>query len=407
VNPSLPAPLAITGIGTVSAGGRNVEELWQSALQGRVRVEQYQLKKSGVVLPVYRAELPELSKKDQRLVRQADRTAQLLLAAAREAWEGAQLTGSTCASDRIGIIIGSSRGPMMLQEEHIRSLKKKPSAAIYSTGSSIAGILAAAFSIEGPAFVVASTCTSGATALAMGQQLLQSGVLDLVLVGGVDAPLTDSILEQYATAGVLVHQQKPSAALKPFDRDRAGTALGEGAAVIILESEKLAVQRKAPILGKLKAVTLQSHPGCRASLDRSGKALQQVLKKSLEQSKLKIEDIGSLHLHGTGTRQNDLIESHVINAVFGKTTQQPLTWANKALTGHVLGASPLFQLILALQTMSHGWVPAITHCDHLDPACNLRISLGGALTAAPALCLNSGFWGNVSSIVISPGGKRK
>ncbi len=392
----------ITGMGSVSAGGKNVEELWQSTLQGRVKAEQYQLKKSGVVLPVYRAELTELSKKDQHLVRQADRTAQLLLVAAREAWEGAQLTCSTYASDRIGIIIGSSRGPMMLQEEQISSLKKKPSAAVYSTSSSMAGLLASAFSIEGPSFTVASTCTSGATALAMGQQLLQSGALDLVLVGGVDAPLTESLLEQYHAAGVLAECQNPSMALRPFDRDRSGTVLGEGAVVVMLESEKFALQRNAPIVGKLHAVALQSHPGRRASLDPQGKALQQVVKRSLEQSLLTLDRIGVVHLHGTGTKQNDLIESCAMSSIFGTCAQQPISWANKTITGHVLGASPLFQLILALKTMQHGWVPPLLHCDQLDPACPIRISRGEALAAAPAISINSGFWGNVSSIVISP-----
>lgn len=377
-----------------------MEELWESALQGRVRAAEYQLK--NISLPVYRASLPEFSKKDRHLVRQADRTAQLLLAAAREAWEAAELTNSTYASHRIGVIIGSSRGTMMLQEEQLSVLKKKPSAVVYSTSSSMAGLLATAFSAEGPSFVVASTCTSGATALAMGQQLLQSGVLDLVLIGGVDAPLTKSLLEQYYAAGVLSSNPEPAMALRPFDRDRSGTALGEGAAVVVLESEKLALKRNASILGKLDAVVLQSHPGCRASLDLKGTALQHVLKKSLEQSKLNINQIGSLHLHGTGTQQNDLIESHALHAVFGSPSQQPIAWANKAITGHALGVSPLFQLVLALQAMRHSRVPATTHCDHLDPACKIRMSRGEAFVAAPAVCLNSGFWGNVSSIIVSP-----
>lgn len=367
-----------------------------------MRAEQYQLKKSGVTIPVYRSEQPSFSKRDRHLIRNADRTVELLLAAAREAWEQAGLERSSYTADRMGVIIGSSRGPIILQEEHVCSPKKKPSAAIYSTSSSLAGILTTAFSIQGPSLVVASTCTSGATALAMGQQLIQAGVLDVVLVGGVDAPLTDSLLEQYHATGVLATHQDPSLALKPFDRDRSGTVLGEGSAVVILESEALALRRRAPILGRLRAVALQSYPGARASLDSKGEALQQVLKKSLQQSKLTTDQIGVVHLHGTGTKKNDQMESHVVNAIFGNPLQQPIIWANKAITGHVLGASPLFQLVLALRTMQHQWVPAITHCEHLDAACKLRVSHGESLAAAPAVCLNSGFWGNVSSILIGP-----
>jgi 3-oxoacyl-(acyl-carrier-protein) synthase len=219
----------------------------------------------------------------------------------------------------------------------------------------------------------------------------------------VDAPLTESLLEQYRAAGVLSSDQDPSMALRPFDRHRSGTVLGEGAAVVILESEKLALQRHAPIAGKLHAVTLQSHPGRRASLDPQGKALQQVVRRSLEQSLLTLDLIGVVHLHGTGTKQNDLIESCAVSSIFGAEVQQPISWASKSVTGHVLGASPIFQLILALQTMRYGWVPSLVHGKDLDPACPIRISRGEVIEAAPALCLNSGFWGNVSSVVISPG----
>lgn len=388
-------------MGAVSAGGKNSEELWQNALAGNGKAALHEFKKKKLFLPVYRAVLDEFSKKDLHLLRQADRTAQLLLAASREAWGKGCVADTTYPPHRIGVVIGSSRGPTTLQDEQVTRDKKRPTSPLYTTQSSMAGLLTTAFSIKGPSFVVASTCTSGATALALGQQLIQSGTVDLVLVGGVDAPLTESILEQYQAAGVLAPFKENQAILRPFDCNRTGTVLGEGAAALILESEKLANRRNAPILGKLKTVALQTDPGRRASLDLEGRALQQVLKTSLEQSSCTLEEISAIHLHGTGTQQNDLIESHVIHTLFGEPMQQPIIWANKSITGHVLGASPLFQLILALKTMEHQWVPKIAHCDHLDRLCRLRISSGEQTELTTAICLNSGFWGNVSSIVIS------
>jgi 3-oxoacyl-[acyl-carrier-protein] synthase II len=229
-------------------------------------------------------------------------------------------------------------------------------------------------------------------------------MLDLVLVAGVDAPLAYSLVEQYLAAGVLSTYHDPCMALRPFDLHRSGTVLGEGAVVVLLESEKMALQRQAPMLAKLNAVALQNRPGCRAALDPEGEALQQVMQQSLEQAMLSRNQIAAVHLHGTGTTKNDLIESRAISSFFSTSSAPPIASANKALTGHLLGASPLFQLLSALLTLQHGWVPPVTHCKQLDPACHLRISRGESLSPAPALCLNSGFWGNVSSIVISPWG---
>ena len=389
----------ITGMGACCAGGENISSLWKNLLEGPVNVSFQQLKKSDVQVPVYAASTPSFLGNDQRLVRRADPSVALALAAAQEAWHAAGLGSFQHEASRVGVVIGSSRGPAALHEQNVLTKTKCPSAPVYGTFSSIAGVISDVLRTEGSALMVSSTCTSGAMALHFAKQMIHSGELDAVVVGGVDAPLVDFILEQYLAADVLAKNGR----LAPFDRERSGTILGEGAAFVILESKKFAEQRNAPIHAEMRAVAVRSYPGQRGSLDREGRSLQKVIAASLQEAGVLSHEIDLVHLHGTGTQINDVIESHAIEAIFGKPSNQPSAWATKGITGHTLGASSLFQVVLTLEAMRQSLIPKIVNCDHLDEACSLRVPQGEAISQPmkQALCLTSGFWGNVAGMVFS------
>ncbi|MFI0348151.1 MAG: beta-ketoacyl synthase N-terminal-like domain-containing protein [Chthoniobacterales bacterium] len=388
----------ITGMGAYCAGGENLPLLWKNLLDKRIHLSFQQLKKSALQVPVYAAKTPRFSGNSQRLVHRADRSVALALAAAQEAWQASGLNSSCYEPSRIGVIIGSSRGPAAFHEQNILKEIKSPSSPVYGTFSSVAGIVSDVLCVEGSALMVSSTCTSSASALHLAGQMIRSGELDAVVVGGVDAPLVDFILEQYVAARVLSQNNK----LSPFDRDRSGTLLGEGAAFIILESKKFAERRNAVILAELGGVVLRSYPGQRGSLDHEGASLQKVMAFLLQQAQLFSNEIDLLHLHGTGTRLNDLIESRAVEAIFGKPLDQPIAWATKAITGHTLGASSLFQVVLSVQSLIHSHISETVNCEDLDPACSLRLHHGAPIMQPikNALCLTSGFWGNVAGIVL-------
>lgn len=388
----------LTGVGAYSAGGENIFSLWKNLLEGRARIAFHQLKNKNLQVPVYAANTPHFSGNKHRLLRHADRSVCLALAAAEEAWQSSGLDSSFYQPARVGVIIGTSRGPATIHEQNILKAANYPSAPLYGTFSSVAGVVAEVLRTEGNALVVSSTCTSGAMALHLAEQMIRLGELDVAVVGGVEAPLVDFIFEQYLAAGVLSKNNR----LSPFDSERTGTILGEGAAFIILESKKFANQRNASILAELEAVTLRSYPEQRGSLDKQGLSLQTIIKASLQKANILPAEIDLLHLHGTGTRLNDLIESCAVEAVFGKLDQQPIAWATKAITGHTLGASSLFQVVLTLQALRHSLIPETVNCTHLDSACSLRIHHGPPVIQPMkhALCLTSGFWGNAAGIVL-------
>ena len=390
---------AVTGMGSFSAAGANMTALWESAKAVRTNVSEWHLKQSQKILPVYAAGHPNFSPDERQMVHRADRSATLALAAAKEAWIDAGLQAFEPDLVRVGVVIGSSRGPATINAMERSRASQKASLSAYTTFSSISGIVASALQIQGSSLMTSATCISGAVALKSALQMIQVGELDIVLVGGVDAPLTNSLLEQF-WATTILSPENNSTALQPFGRERQGTVLGEGSAFLVVETEDFARRRGAPIRGFIDQVTIGCEPSFRTGADQDGEGLKKIVSRALDARKLNPKDIDLLHLHGTGTKLNDRMESNCVRQIFGDESAQPSSWATKALTGHTLGASPLFQIILTLEAMKHSFLPGSANSHDLDPACPLRLSQGSGSTRnmETALCLTSGFWGNISCV---------
>lgn len=390
-------PIVVTGLGAIGAGGRNAAELWESSRLVRVSVQTRDI--AGRPFPVYAAPDPELSAPDRHRVRRAGRSSALALAAAREAWQDARLDQAGIDPTRIGIVVGSSRGPADVVDASQLRTAKRPSEALYTAFSSTPGLLAAAFGTEGGALSLSATCTSGAAAIYTARQMLRSGDLDIVLAGGTEAPLIPSILERMAASGVLAPPGKGPDALRPFDLHRHGTVLGEGAAFLVLETAASAARRNGRALGTLLGAALSSESEFRSRPSESGQGLQRAARAALAQSPA-VSAIDLAHLHGTGTRINDSTESACLQALFGPGSA-PLCWGSKGITGHTLGAASAFQAVLSLLALRDSFVPATANCTVPDPACAIRLNLGkgSSQPLRTALCLTSGFWGKNSALL--------
>lgn len=390
--------IVITGAGTFGAGGESLEELWNNTVSQIVRVQKRAIS-SGRECVVYRA--PELPDEiaSSKMAKHADLSARLALVAAKKAWQDACLTPTKIDPQRVGVIIGSSRGPagatMSSGNGHTR-----PTDAVYTAFSSIAGVVAAEIGAERCAQMTSATCISGAAALQTALLMLRSGDLDVAIVGGVDAPLVDNLLEQFAAAGVLASANDENA-LRPFDSNRSGTAVGEGAAFVIVETEEHAHSRQSKILGVIHAVATGCEPYLRSSISMNAQGMQQTVRRALACFSLAPNDIDLAILHGTGTQINDLMESRCVHDLFGEIVEQPYSLGTKPITGHTLGGSAIFQLLIGLEAIRHGFIPGTANCTTLDPECPLRLSIGKGVAAEVrhGVCLTSGFWGNSSCIV--------
>jgi 3-oxoacyl-[acyl-carrier-protein] synthase II len=390
--------VVVTGLGTHGAGGTSAQLLWDNTIRQIVRVEQRSIS-SGRVCAVYAAPEPDFAAEEARTVKHADRAAKLALCAAQQAWEDACLTRAKTEPERVGVIIGSSRGPAAATLSSGNG-RARAIDAVYTAFSSIAGVVAAELGAAKCAQMTSATCISGAVALQTALFMLDNGDLDVAIVGAVDAPLVENLLEQFAAAGVLASASDASA-LRPFDKNRNGTAVGEGAAFVIVENEEHARARGAKIRGIIHAVATGCEPHLRSSMSMNAQGMQETVRRALGCSSLTPSDIDLAILHGTGTRMNDLMESRCLHALFGDVARQPRALGTKAITGHTLGGSALFQLLIGLESIRHGFIPGTANCTLLDPECPLRLSLGEGIAAEVkrGICLTSGFWGNSSCII--------
>lgn len=393
-------PIVITGLGACGGAGRDCAELWENCRRGRSLAQMREV--ADLRLPVYAAPEFSLGHGDAHLVRQAGRAAVLAFAAAREAWQQARLSEGGFDPARIGVILGSSRGPADIVDASLLRKTKRPSEAVYTAFSSLSGLLASTLDLQGCALSISATCTSGAAAIYTALQLLRSGELDLVLAGGVDAPLVDSILQRMGATGVLSSSGKCRDALRPFDADRDGTVLGEGAAFLVLETAASAARRGVPVQGRLLAASVSCESSPRSRPTEHCEGLQRAVRAALAQSSTAASSVDLVHLHGTGTRINDSTESACIQDLFGPPAAQPVCWATKGVTGHTLGASSSFQAILTLLAMRDSFLPGTVNCVNQDPACAIRLCLGGGLPREirTGLCLTSGFWGKNSCLLL-------
>ena len=397
------AQVVVTGMGTHSAGGASVQQLWENTVRQIVRVEQRQISARRSCAS-YVAPEPVLPETMNKVVRHADRSVTLALAAARQAWDDAGLTNDSIDSERVGVIIGSSRGPAGVALANKRA-RPRVTDAVYTAFSSIAGVVAGQLGAARCAQMTSATCISAAVAVQFALYMLRNDELDVAIVGGVDAPLVDNLLEQFAAAGV-VAQHADASALRPFDKERTGTAVGEGAAFIILERTADSRARGAKVHTAILSLSTGCEPRFRSSMSMNAQGMQATVRRALLAAGLDRADVDLLILHGTGTLMNDAMESGCVQELFGQVDQQPWSMATKAITGHPLGASSLFQLLVGVQAIQCGFVPGTANCAELDPECPIRLSLGKGNNASlqRGLCLTSGFWGNSSCIVF---GKRQ
>jgi 3-oxoacyl-(acyl-carrier-protein) synthase len=390
--------IAITGLGAFCAAGTDADALWNSALAGKsfATREVFEDKRTHAV-----CRAPAIARSLPKLLRTADRAAQLAWAAASEGLEQAGIDPHA-NPDRIGLAIGSSRGPAEKLEsayEQSRRARCKPTALVSASFGSLAGALAQSFGIEGPATVLSSTCASAALAIGWAADQILLGRADLMLAGGTDAPLTPSLLAQLDAAGITGHHDDPAQICRPFAADRTGIVPGEGAGFLIMETLAHAIDRGARPLAILSGWACGTDTTGRTDIDPEGAGLARTIRAALSAARLQSGDIDHINTHGTGTPQNDLGESRAIESVFGTGTPCVST---KPVTGHCMGATPALEAAICIQALLHQTLPPATASAPRDPQCRIRLEASPSQARlAHILSNSSGLWGAHAALVFS------
>ncbi len=399
--------IVVTGMGSICAAGDSVAALWERVHDGKSPAVLFSDPRAegspGIAAGVVSHLLPERMR--VRGGHKMDRCVQLASEAATQAYEDSQLDKKPVDPIRLGIVAGTSRGPMHKWVETTDLLREgrrlPPTLAANGTLASMSGTLAMAFEASGPCSTVSATCASAAFAIVWAAQQILLDVADVMLAGGAEAPLLDAVIRQLLSAGILGSHADPGQACRPFDVTRNGTLLGEGAAFLVLESLASARRRGVPIHAWLGGWALGSDHFQRAAPREDGEGLHQVMRQALAMAGLPAERLDYVNAHGTGTQLNDPLEAVALRHLLGERLHQVPCSSTKPVTGHCLGASPALEAIISILALQHQCAPMSANCTSLDPACPLDIVQASSRPCRLlAVMSNSlGFWGNNASLV--------
>jgi nodulation protein E len=389
--------VVITGIGIISALGRDCSQFWEKLSQGLPAIAPIESVDRAQLRFQNAAEVREYRTGDYfdgEQARLLDRFAQFGLIAAREAIRSAHMEWSPRLRGRTGVVTGSALGGQGMLDEAFAEMYLQGRTRVHPL--SIPRIMANAltshitmqYGITGPAFTVSTACSSANHAIGQAFWMIREGVIDAALAGGSEAPFSFGNLKAWEAMRVV----SPDTC-RPFSRFRDGIILGEGSAMLILENRDLAVSRNAPIYGEIAGFGMSSDAYHITQPKPEGAA--QAMKAAMDDAELRPESIGYINAHGTGTQINDSSEAGAIRLVFGKQADRLAVSSTKSMHGHALGAAGALEAVATVLGLRHCLLPPTANFIEPDPDCDLDVipNVGRKACCEYALSNSFGFGG--------------
>ena len=391
----------ITGLGAVSGLGMNASAFWESLVAGQSAIQPLSLPIENINISLG-ATVPDFDPEHHFLAEELgllDRFSQLAVLAARDAIDDAGLNKGDGAMDMAAAIIGSGCGGKHTDEHTYDQLYKQqrkrahPLTIPKGMPSAAACMVSMLLGIKGPSFAIASACASGSHAVIQGSMMIQSGMVDIALVGATDAPFTYGLLKSWEALRVTTNDT-----CRPFCADRSGIVLGEGAGMLVLESEQHARKRGARIYAELAGFGMSSDASHITRPDTDG--IASAINHALQNSEMDAGMIDYINAHGTATAANDIAETNAIKQVFGNHARNVAVTSTKSMHGHALGASSALELIATTLATYSGIVPPTANFTVADDQCDLdyvpNVSRQQEIRAA--MC-NSFAFGGLNSVI--------
>ncbi|MCX5135488.1 MULTISPECIES: beta-ketoacyl-[acyl-carrier-protein] synthase family protein [unclassified Streptomyces] len=400
---------AVTGVGMVSCAGIGVPTSWKRIREGEgtaagpVPALDGTPADFGCAVPDFDPAAAVGRRKAWRL----DRCNQFAIAAAAEAIADAGLDPSTWDGTRVGVVLGNGIGGAAAWEKQHNVLrdegpqKVSPLLIPMLSINMSAGYVAMECGARGPNFVTATACASGTTAIGMARELLRSGLCDIVVTGGTEAPLVPSIVSGFSQMGALSKRRAAqSTASRPFDADRDGFVPAEGAAVLVLERAEHAKARGARIRAMVSGYGASADAHHATAPDPQGAGAELAVRSALSDAGVDGTDVTHVNAHGTSTPLNDVSEARMIRRVVG---QHPAVTSIKGVVGHALGAAGAIEAVATVLTIENGFVPPTANLESLDPEVDLDVvaKAGRELSVEVAVSNSFGFGGQNAVLVFS------
>lgn len=372
--------IVITGMGTVNPLGLSVDESWKNVSSGVSGVGPITMFDSSVLQVHIAAELKGFKPEDfmdAKEARRRDRFEQMAIAAVKEALADSGLDTSKNPG-RIGAIISSAIGGLQsLQDAVLTNHTEGPRRVspfmipmLMANGG--AGMAAIEFGLQGPCFSVASACASGADGIGTALMMLRAGMIDAAVTGASEATITSTGVAAFDRVGAMSRKNdKYDMTPQPFDKNRDGLVMGEGAAILVIERESDAKKRGANIYAELAGYGATADAFHVTAPHEHGAGGAAAIRMALESAKANLEDVGYINAHGTGTSLNDQAETRAIKAAFGERAYQIPISSTKSMTGHMMGATGALEAIFCVKAIREGVLPPTIHYETPDPECDL------------------------------------
>ncbi|HVS52226.1 MAG TPA: beta-ketoacyl-ACP synthase II [Opitutaceae bacterium] len=403
--------VVVTGLGVVTSIGHDAAAFWASLVAGRSGVRRVALFDPGDFASQIGAEVRDwdpAQHMDPKEVRRNDRYTHFGFVAAKQAVADSGLATDKLDGDRIGVIIGSGIGGMYTYESQLKNLaergprKVSPFTIPALIGNMCSGLVAIEYGARGPNFGIVSACATGTHALGEAAHAIRRGEADVMIAGGAEAAITPFAYASFcAMKAMSTRNDAPEKASRPFDRERDGFIMGEGAGVLVLESEAHARRRGARIYCELAGYAATSDAFHITQPDPEGKGLSLAMTRALASARVAPAEIDYINAHGTSTPYNDKFETLAIKKVFGEHARKVAISSTKSMTGHLLGAAGGIESVICAKTIQTQTLAPTINLENADPDCDLDYvpNVARAAKVRTVLSNNLGFGGQNAAVV--------
>jgi len=405
--------VVITGLGCVSPVGNNVKDTWAALLSGKSGASPITVFDASAHKTKFAAEVKGfdgVALFGTREARKMDRFTQFATAAALEALEQSALKIDDANRDRVGIVIGSGIGGIITLIEQYEVMKERgpdrvsPFLIPMMISDGASGNLAIRIGARGPNMALATACASGTNAIGEAAEIIRRGAADVMVAGAAEGAITAiSMAGMNVMTALSTRNDDPQHASRPFDKDRDGFLMGEGAGIVILESLEHALARGANILAEFTGYGTSDDAYHISAPAENGAGAAISMQLALENAGLKREDIGYINAHGTSTQLNDKSETAAIKTVFGEQAYKIPVSSTKSMTGHLLGASGAVEAVFSTLVLQNDILPPTINYTTPDPVCDLDYVPNTPRRAVVDHVMSNsfGFGGHNATLVVS------
>ena len=393
--------VVITGLGTINPLGNNVTDTWDKLIKGESGIDTITSFETNELPVSFAGEVKNFDANEymgKQHARKLDRSSHLSIFATEEALKDANLNPEERLGPNVGIVFGTGIGGIGATEQAVRTYDERgasrinPLAITQLMPNSSTGQVAIKYGIEGPSLTITTACAASANAVGEAKNMIQNGVVDMVVTGGTESGTTPMTIGAFAQIRALsTNNENPKEACKPFDKNRDGFVMGEGSTVLVMETEESALKRGAEIYGYVAGYGATTDAYHITAPAEGGKGAVVAMQKAIEDAELSINDIDYINAHGTSTPANDKNETAAIKTVFGDKAYDLDISSTKSMTGHLLGGGGAFESMVSVLALQKSIIPPTINLNSPDEECDLNYTPNDAVQKEMNVAMSNSF----------------